>query len=378
MAKQNWSPWLRLGLSVVLAGTLLLQISCGLMPAAPSIDSQTMIAAVRAYGSNVEPHAARPADESESTVEASLLEPESTYEPRIRALLDQGNFEQLDKEAHDVRVSKIRVVGGTWKIYSFYVGVGTFANDHPVEADYNAKIARIKKWIAARPDSATPYIALADMYKGFAWFARGSGYASTVTNTGWRLFRERLELSKAPLLKAASLREKCPYWYTVVLDLALAEGWEKSSATEIREQANLFEPNYYHINRQYANFILPKWYGTDGETEPFVEEAADRIGGQQGDFLYFELASVAICSCKVEKPSMAGLSWPRIRRGFAVLNQLYGINDMKANRFALMAYAADDKASAREAFAKVGDNLTLGVWRTRQSFEDAKAWARTE
>jgi Domain of unknown function (DUF4034) len=348
------------------------------MPAAPSIDSQTLMAAVRSYGSNVDPHLARPADETQSNGEPSLLEPESTYEPRISALLDQRNFEQLDKEAQDVRVSKIRVVGGTWKIFSFYAGTGTFANDHPAEADYNAKIARIKEWIAARPESATPYIALANMYMAFAWLARGSGYANTVTNGGWRLFRERLELSKAPLLKAATVREICPYWYSVVLDLALAEGWDKSSAREIREQANLFEPNYYHINRQYANFILPKWYGTDGEAESFVEEAADRLGGQQGDFLYFELASVSVCSCKSDKPSMAGLSWSRIRRGYAVVNQLYGVNDTKANRFALMAYAADDKASAREAFTKVGDDLSFGVWRSRQNFADAKAWATSE
>lgn len=348
------------------------------MPSAPSVDSQTLMAAVRSYGSNVEPNAARPADETQSTVEPSLREPESTYEPRIGALLDQRNFEQLDKEAQNVRESKIRVVGGTWKIFSFYAGVGTFANDHPVEADYNAKIGKIKEWIAARPESATPYIALASMYMGFGWHARGPGFASTVTDGGWRLFRERFELSKAPLLKAASLREKCPYWYTLVIDLALAEGWDKSLAREIREQANAFEPNYYHVNRQYANFILPKWYGAVGETESFVEEAADRLGGQQGDFLYFELASVTICSCKAEKPAMDGLSWSRIRRGYAVLNQLYGVNDMKANRFALMAYAADDKASAREAFAKMGDEFTFGVWRTRQSFEDAKAWAMSE
>ena len=114
--------------------------------------------------------------------------------------------------------------------------------DYPAEADYNAKIGRIKEWIAARPDSATPYIALANMYMGFAWFARGPGYASTVTDGGWRLFQERLELSKAPLPKAASLKEKCPYWYSLVLDLALAEGWEDSSAEEIREQAMFFSP----------------------------------------------------------------------------------------------------------------------------------------
>ena len=128
---------------------------------------------------------------------------------------------------------------------------------------------------------------------------------------------------------------------------------------------------------QYANFILPKWYGDEGDTQSFAAEAADKVGGQQGDFLYFELASVAVCTCESDKPSMANLSWPRIKRGYAALSQLYEVSELKANRYALMAYAEDDKATARQAFAKVSNELPTGIWRSRQSFEDAKSWATT-
>jgi Domain of unknown function (DUF4034) len=337
-----------------------------------------MMAAVRAYGTTAETDALHLVENTQSAVTQPPLESESVYEQRISKLFYQENFEQLDKEAQDARVNKTRVLGGTWKIYSFYEAVAKPTLVAPVDADDNVKIPIMKRWIAALPESATAQIALAELYVNLAWLARGSGYADTVTDSGWRLFSGRLELAKGPLLKAGRLKEKCPFWYSVVMSVALGEGWDKSDAREIRDQANIVQPAYYHIDLQYANFILPKWYGEEGETQSFAAEAADKAGGQQGDFLYFELASVAVCTCKSDKPSMENLSWPRIKRGYAAHNQLYGVTQLKANRYALMAYAEDDKPTARQAFANVGNDLPTGIWRSRQSFDYAKSWATSQ
>jgi hypothetical protein len=47
----------------------------------------------------------------------------------------------------------------------------------------------------------------------YAGAARGGGYADTVSQSGWNLFAERTTVAKATLIEAATLKEKCPYWY---------------------------------------------------------------------------------------------------------------------------------------------------------------------
>jgi len=45
----------------------------------------------------------------------------------------------------------------------------------PTDSDYASQIARVKKCIAAYPESPTPRISLAYHYLNYSWLARGSG-----------------------------------------------------------------------------------------------------------------------------------------------------------------------------------------------------------
>ena len=50
------------------------------------------------------------------------------------------------------------------------------------------------------------------------------------------------------------------------------------------------------------------------------------------------------------------MSWEKIKQGYAAIDRLYGQSNLKANRFAYMAYLLGDKAAAREAFDFLGDH----------------------
>jgi hypothetical protein len=80
-------------------------------------------------------------------------------------------------------------------------------------------------------------------------------------------------LAASTLADAAKLREKCPYWYEAMQVVALNQGWNKSEARELMEQAAAFEPGFYHFYREYANFVLPKWYGETGKREPLPRKS---------------------------------------------------------------------------------------------------------
>jgi hypothetical protein len=249
--------------------------------------------------------------------------------------------------------------------------------DNATDGDWKAQIDALKAWVAARPESAAARIALADAYGGWGYKARGGGSADTVTDEGWRLYNERYAMAASVLVDAAKLKEKSPYWYSVMGYVARAQGWSKSQAKELLDAAVAFEPGYYHVYRQYANFLLPKWYGEQGDAQAFAEQVSAQIGGEEGDFVYFELATTLACGCDTseDKAELQGLSWPRIKSGYAAMEHLYGDSNLKMNRFAYLAVIENDQPTAAATLAVIGDNWNRDAWPDQLHFLEAKAWA---
>jgi hypothetical protein len=359
--------------SVLVAVTCFLLCSCSRFFAVQGPDPGQLLQMARQYGRDYHPAKDLSFDQNPSSP-SPKLEDEASYRREIAADFNEWDFAKLENEIREARASRERLVGGVWKVFLFYEVVSNPAT----QGGWPTHFEVLKQWKAAQPNSAAAQIALAESYANYAWSIRGSGTADTVSGSRWMGFSDYLAEAAKALAEAAKLQEKCPYWYEALQQVALGQGWSKAQARELFEQAVAFEPTYYHYDREYAYYLLPKWYGSEGESKAFGAEIADRVGGQQGDYLYFEVASVNVCSCESDKPSMENLSWPRIQSGYRALKQLYGVSDLKANRYALMAYAEDDKTAAREAFAIVGDDRSDGVWRNQAHFEDVKTWALSQ
>ena len=300
----------------------------------------------------------------------------SLFFREIAAYLVEKNYDALDQAAREARTKKTRFKGGVWKLYIFYDSLGKpTVGEAATDEDWTYHIGRVKDWIAARPESVSARIALAQTYEIYASEARGGGYANTVSNTGWKLYHERVDMAAATLAEAAKLKEKCPFWYEAMQNVALAQGWNKAQARKLIDDAVAFEPAYYHYYREYANYLLPKWYGQPGESEAFAEESVNKVGGKEGKFIYFEIASLVTCQCDSNESHIENFSWPKIKEGFAALGELYGYSNLKQNRFAHMAVEANDKPAAQQAFSLIGNDWDHGVWRSGRKFEEAKNWA---
>ena len=337
----------------------------------------TVMQAIRDYGHGQQPiprTSTEPQLAHDSGSDPSDLD--GPYQAHIGLIFAQGDLAQMEQVAQQVRVDKSRLSGGVWKLFGFYEGVSKPpARDNSTDSEWSAHIKDLKKWTAAYPGSATARIALAQAYINYAWFARGSGYSNTVSDSGWDLFGERIALAKATLIEAAHLKEKCPYWYEAMQIVALAEGWDKRQARELFDQARAFDPTYYHYYREYANFLLPKWYGEEGETQALAEEISSRLPGSDGSIVYFEIASLLACQCDKERDSLDGISWPKVKQGYANLLRLYGTSNLKANRFAYMSFVANDRDAAQSAFSAIGTDWNQLVWNSAANFDSARSWA---
>jgi Domain of unknown function (DUF4034) len=367
---------------ILLSVTSFSGISCGRQQTVARVDSRTLVEIVRGYGQNKQTSGIVSAAALVASPSASSSDAEETqgeYKSQIAAYLVERNFIQLEKAAKEARSGKGRFAGGVWKLFVIYEALSTpIVGERANDSDWNVHLTALREWASAQPESVTARVALAETYVNFADKARGSGYANTVSDDGWKLYKERVEIAASILAEASRLKEKCPYWYEAMQHVALTQGWEKSQARQLFEQAVAFEPGYYHYYREYGNFLLPKWYGAPGETEAFAKEVSIRVGGQEGKFLYFEIASLLACQCDSSEAALAEMSWPQIKEGYTALEQLYGLSNLKMNRFAYMAFVAGDKRAAQAAFAMIGNDWDHQIWRSSAKYESTRAWAASQ
>jgi len=296
----------------------------------------------------------------------------TNYSRTVSDLLKAEKFEQIERLADSARSHRETFAGGMWKLHALYAGLAQ-PPLHATEEDWAEHMELLQRWNSARPDSITAHIAQAESYLNYGAEARGTGFADTVSQSGWKLLAERTAKSEQILDEASRLSTKDPEWYAAMQTVALGE-WTQDARRSLFEQAIKFEPSYYYYYRAYAYSILPKWGGEEGGTEKFLETEANRIGGDAGDILYFRVAGTLVCGC----PSDQGLklSWPRIQNGFAAIEKQNGPSPENRNLLAHMAVSFSDASTADQMFAKIGDQWSEEIWQSRPYFDSSKQWAK--
>ena len=296
------------------------------------------------------------------------------YKRWVSQLLKEEKFDQLECIAQAARKNKTRFSGGEWKLHKFYVGLQEPNPDmHATEEDWQQHLARVQKWVDAKPRSLTPRIALAASYEQYGWYARGTGMSDSVSNSGWKLLEDRAMKAETILKEASKMPDTDPEWYVVKQHVALAEQWPKERALALFQEAVAFEPGYFYYHRILANFLLPNWNGEAGEASAFVKASADKLTGPEGDAMYFLIAADVVCTC--DEPEFNRLSWPRLQNGFKDVEKEYGVSMHNLNFLALMAARFEDPVVAADAFHRIGDNWDLDTWHAEGYFQQNKQWA---
>jgi hypothetical protein len=287
------------------------------------------------------------------------------YHNAIAQLLKEQRFADLDCFADAARAGKTRFPGAALKLRQLYIGLEVPQPGHPTQDDWRQHFKLVERWKHTNPHSITAPIALAESYIRYAWDARGDGYADNVSESGWKLFGQRIAKAKAILDEAAPA--KCPDWYVAMLLVARGQSWDLSRHYALLQQAVAFDPAYQYYYRIFADYLQPKWSGEEGDPARFAEETANRVGGDAGDILYFQIAEGILCSC--QESEFGHFSWPRLQKGFSALEKQYGTSMLTVNSFALMASKSADWVAADPAFKRIGDNWNEELWSNEAWFQ---------
>jgi hypothetical protein len=303
---------------------------------------------------------------------------ERAYAATIAQMLQLEKFDDLDCLATTALENEEKFSGGEWKLHAVYKGLSEPVQypTHSTDEDWEILLQRLQSWIVARPQSVTAHVALAEAYIAYAADARGDGDANTVSEGGWKLIAQRTDEAKRVLREASTLLAKSPEWYVVMLQVAHNEGWNEGQIRALFDEATRSQPGYFYYARILAINLLPKGGGKPGDTEKFMQEAADRVGGEKGDILYFQIATSPhlICACDGDPH----VSLPRMERGLEASEKQYGTSLVTLNRVAFIAARTrpDDEILANDAFTRISDDQwDEETWKWEEDFHMAKNFA---
>lgn len=299
------------------------------------------------------------------------------FHDELKGYIEKEDFKSLERIAADLTAHKARFSGGDWKLKRFYEAVSSPPSGYTTErVDWPVRIASIRKWTEQMPDSVYAVIALAEVQVGSAWNQRGTGYADSVTQEGRKGFNAGLDEAEKTLNKIADRRSACPAWFATMQRIGLGSKWDLQRMQSLLDEAVKVEPLYFDFYVEHAQYLMPRWYGTQGDWERFAEKSADSIGGNEGAILYSEICWQISRHYDYETYYTENhVSYPRIRAGFVERMKRYGPSYRYMNAFCIMAGAANDRITTRALMDRIGDHWEPDFWQDKKYFDDYKSWA---
>jgi hypothetical protein len=307
----------------------------------------------------------------------------ATTAGRIKAetlgLLKQRNYQGLDDMAARLRRDNITFPNGDWTISFFYAGTTELAEESS-DADWQERMRALRGWFEADTDSITARVAFACGIFNYAWQARGHGWASDVTEDGWRQFEERIIEARRILTEAERLNPDCPVYYSTRLRIAFVDGSSPAARDGLFDQCISAFPAYTKFYLVKANFLLPRWFGAPGEWEAFAATSANHVGGEAGDMLYAQIVwsmhEKRIFGNIFEE---SAVEWRRVERGFETLCRRYPESVSALSEYCYLAgFSEDGRTLTRSLMQRLGNRVDLSVWRTMDRYLRDRAWTLAE
>lgn len=292
-----------------------------------------------------------------------------------RLVLFKRDYANLDKLAADFRDKNALASDGQPKLMGFYAGLSKSDTTcrGPEESDGQWEWYRglLSAWSKAVPDSFAAKLALAKFEAAYAWKARGSGYASTVTEAGWIQFRKRMSNARQMLEELAPMATNEPEWYASMLNIAVAQGWEAEKFDALYQQAIKKFPYYLQLYFIKGSFYSAKWHGSKTEFKAFVEEAVKATESQWGQTMYARLHWSESDNFMFKNGKT---DWRRMRLGFEKMLKDFPDN-WNLNNFAKFACMAGDWKTLGQQLDLIGNNAVIGAWGDTEYFIACKSFS---
>lgn len=280
-----------------------------------------------------------PETQAASELQAFLKDPARLGEMHFGA----GNFAELEAVVADLNKSKKRTADGRYASFMLIWNLHNWFEVWGADGD-SMMTGKLQYWKKQFPDSALQPIVAAMYMHVTAWRARGKGFASTVTEEGWRLFKERNQRAWQTLVDHKDVSSALPFWYERAIRIGSDAGLPDDALRELFDEGIRRHPGYHPIYFAYIRELAPRWGGSYAEADTFIREQTAVKGMSDSDELYARMYWT-LDQIEQGSPSFfqeSKVSWPRMRRGFERMMRAFPNNARNQAHFASFACRAHD------------------------------------
>lgn len=313
-----------------------------------------------------------PVHADESTERAEVVQ-------ATRAAFKSGNFKVLEDLSKHYSEQDKRTRSGAQKISLFDDGI-TQAIVPPsgtTDEDVKKVVALTAQWAKKNPTRPLAHILHARALFGYAYFYRGTGFADTVSPTGWAGFKKYSNLAAKYLEDHKNIASKDTGWHVTMINVGRGLSLPREQVRLIASDGLVKNPDDDRLYYYQLEPLLPKWGGSAEEVDQFINDVANSTAKSRGMELYARLYSAA------EESQFQGrlfvdsrIEWKKMKQGLEDWGRKYPTAWNK-NIFGHLACLAGDKDMTRKNINEVALDPILFIWGTNgaETYNRCKSWA---
>lgn len=183
-----------------------------------------------------------------------------------------GDYQNLDETIRTDARTLSDLPDGSSRLEGVWIGFYDLFSygQIPVEE----AMRRLAQWRKTVKNSAEPDLVEGEMFRIWAYSARGHGYAASVSPQAMQIFMARSFMASASLRDAAPAGAYDPTWYS--LDIAL----DRDQGVPWQTQEDVFKlgaarfRDYLPLQRQMLTSLMPRWGGSAQALDAFIRSAS--------------------------------------------------------------------------------------------------------
>lgn len=228
--------------------------------------------------------------------------------------LQKKEFARLDALMNQARNAKSHTWSGKWTLDSIYSAITPDSED--TDEQLTRRTAELNTWLQRNPSSPSARVAVAESLIEHAWKARGTGWANTVSDEGWKKYGQRLTQAKNVLDGDPKLLQKCPSAFASYITIGLGLHMDKPTLLNLADRCHKTWPDYREVDFSACHFLLPRWHGNEGDIEKYIVETSKLSPGAKGDArcaqMVWRMHKYLPDLCKPGNP----VKWDKVSSGF--------------------------------------------------------------
>lgn len=299
-----------------------------------------------------------------------------TYIEAQQQRLLNGQFDDLETEAVSPSLASFEALGIPASRVFFD---GFDFSDWHKAPDWARYLDQIDAWAKSHPDSIYPPLARSIALTGYAWEARGSGYADTVPKNGWKLYEERLGLALQNLkqIDAQPGPKPAAFWVNY---LTVCRGLNApvEHVLQVAETAVAEHPDDAGIYSSVCVYLLPRWHGKPGQWQRWLQKQSTG-NPSNGNAMPAKLYAYIIWRVFSYGNDVAvfddkTVSWPKALEGLNALCAEYPDSIYWKSSRAKLAWVARDQDAFLRALDSMGGKFDSWSINPKE-LEEALRWA---